>query len=134
VLETLDRDECLTLLASEPVGRIGITDRAMPSILPVNYLLDGSDVIIRSTAGSKLAAATREAVVAFETDSFDPAKQSGWSVLVVGVAHHVTNSTEIDRLSRLGLRPYIDGAASNFIRIRTAQITGRRLRPTPSPP
>jgi len=134
LLESLDRDECLTLLATVPVGRVAITDQAMPAILPVNFLVDGSDVIIRSVRGSKLAAATREAVVAFEADTFDPDERTGWSVLVVGVASHVTARAEIDRLSRLGLQPYLDGAASHYIRIPAAHISGRRLHPPPPLP
>jgi nitroimidazol reductase NimA-like FMN-containing flavoprotein (pyridoxamine 5'-phosphate oxidase superfamily) len=123
----LNRDECLALLASVPVGRVAITDRAMPAILPVNFLLDGSDVIIRSVSGSKLAAATRSAVVAFEADAYDATQRTGWSVLIVGVAGHVTDPAEVNRLSRLGLQPYIDGAASHYIRIPATQISGRRL-------
>jgi len=133
LLESLDRDECLTLLATVPVGRVAITDQAMPAIVPVNFLVDGSDVIIRSVRGSKLAAATRGAVVAFEADTFDPDERTGWSVLVVGVASHVTERAEVDRLSTLGLQPYLDGAASHYIRIPAAQISGRRLQPAADP-
>jgi len=133
LLESLDRDECLTLLATVPVGRVAITDQAMPAIVPVNFLVDGSDVIIRSVRGSKLAAATRGAVVAFEADTFDPDERTGWSVLVVGVASHVTERAEVDRLSTLGLQPYLDAAASHYIRIPAAQISGRRLQPAADP-
>jgi len=133
LLESLDRDECLTLLATVPVGRVAITDQAMPAIVPVNFLVDGSDVIIRSVRGSKLAAATRGAVVAFEADTFDPDERTGWSVLVVGVASHVTERAEVERLSTLGLQPYLDGAASHYIRIPAAQISGRRLQPAADP-
>jgi hypothetical protein len=128
-VDRLSRDECFVLLRSVPVGRVAITDRAVPAILPVNFMVHGSDVIIRSVAGSKLAAATRGAVVAFEADAYDPIQRTGWSVLLVGVARHVTDPVEVEELSRLGLRPYIDGAASHYMRIPATQISGRRLRP-----
>jgi uncharacterized protein len=131
LIDDLNRDECLALLGSVPVGRVAITDQALPAILPVNFVLDGSDVIIRSVSGSKLAAATRGAVVAFEADAYDPIQRTGWSVLIVGVARHVTDPAEVDLLSRLDLRPYVDGAASHYIRIPATQISGRRLRPSP---
>jgi nitroimidazol reductase NimA-like FMN-containing flavoprotein (pyridoxamine 5'-phosphate oxidase superfamily) len=38
----------------------------MPSVVPVNYLLDNDRIVIRTDAGSKLAAALRGASVAFE--------------------------------------------------------------------
>jgi hypothetical protein len=66
VFDPLDRDGCRTLLAGVPDGRIAITDQAMPATVLVNFLLDGSDVI-RSVAGSKFAAATRRAVVAWRS-------------------------------------------------------------------
>jgi nitroimidazol reductase NimA-like FMN-containing flavoprotein (pyridoxamine 5'-phosphate oxidase superfamily) len=63
-LETLDRDECLRLLATVPVGRIGLSIGALPAILPVNFAMVGSSIVIRTVVGSKLDAATRHAVVA----------------------------------------------------------------------
>jgi len=38
----------------------------LPSVVPVNYLLDNDRIVIRTDAGSKLAAALRGAPVAFE--------------------------------------------------------------------
>jgi hypothetical protein len=57
LLDLLDEDECLAFLASAPVGRAAITDQAMPAILPINLVVAGSDVIIRSVTGSQLPAA-----------------------------------------------------------------------------
>ena len=85
-LQVLDRSECLELLRSVPVGRIGVTSGALPTILPVNFLLDGDRVLIRTGRGSKLDAATRNAVVAFEADDVDAFARVGWSVVVTGVA------------------------------------------------
>src|SRR5205823_140815 len=109
-LEPLDRRECFALLATVPVGRIAVTDQALPSIVPVNFRVHGSDVVIRSVPGSKLAAATRGAVVAFEADSYDPTGEIGWSVLVVGLARHVTDPGDLDELAGLALRSCADGA------------------------
>ena len=50
-LEILDDGECRALLAATPLGRVVFTDRALPAILPVNYVLAGGDVIIRTTPG-----------------------------------------------------------------------------------
>ncbi len=70
-LEILSREECLDLLSSSPIGRIVFTDRALPAVQPVNFCLFEGNVVIRTMAGSKLAAAARNAVVAFEVDDFD---------------------------------------------------------------
>ena len=95
VLEQLSRGECLRLMGSVPVGRIVYTRQALPAVELVNFVLDDGGIIIRTGAGSKLAAATRGAVVAFEADSVDVAGQAGWSVTVVGHATAVTDGAEI---------------------------------------
>ena len=125
-LHILSRGECLELLAKAAIGRIAITDRALPVILPVNFAMDDGAVIFLSGRGSKLFAATRRAVVAFEIDGFDSVERRGWSVLVVGVARHVIEPAEVARLRLLNLRPYLDGP-SQFVRIDTDRITGRQL-------
>jgi nitroimidazol reductase NimA-like FMN-containing flavoprotein (pyridoxamine 5'-phosphate oxidase superfamily) len=40
-LEVLDRDECLRLLATATLGRIGLTSQSLPTVLPVNFILEG---------------------------------------------------------------------------------------------
>ncbi|MCO5973477.1 pyridoxamine 5'-phosphate oxidase family protein [Actinoallomurus soli] len=129
-LEILDREECLTLMASVPVGRIVFTDRALPAIQPVNFVLQGEDVIIATASGSKLAAATSGAIVAFEVDAFDAGDEAGWSVTVLGQARAVYDSGELSGLSRLPLNPWIPGRRDHFIRIRSDVVSGRRIHPT----
>lgn len=128
-LEVLSREESLILLSSVPVGRIVFTDRALPAILPVNFVLDDGAIIIRTGAGSKLAAATREAIVAFEADSFHETTETGWSVTVVGPAHRVEDPDEIERLKTLPLRTWVPVDPEHFVQIEMAQVSGRRIPP-----
>jgi uncharacterized protein len=72
-LHTLDRAECPQLLRTVPVGRIVFTESALPAIQPVNFTLDDTNVIIRTSGGGKLAAAVSGNVVAFEADDIDTA-------------------------------------------------------------
>src|SRR5207244_229686 len=74
-LEHLSRDECMRLLASVPVGRIVYTRQALPAVALVNFALLDGDILIRTDAEDELAAATRDAVVAFEADRVDTARQ-----------------------------------------------------------
>jgi len=83
-LENLSREECLRLVGQVPVGRIVYTRQALPAVELVNFALHDGDIIIRTDASGKLAAATRGAVVAFEADSVNTAAHAGWSVTVVG--------------------------------------------------
>src|SRR5204862_2980903 len=90
-LEILDRAACVRLLGTVSLGRVGITVGALPTILPINFRIDGDRILFRSGVGTKLDAATRGAVVAFEADDFDPLYHSGWSVVVTGVAREVSD-------------------------------------------
>ena len=127
VLEHLSRDECMRLMGSVPVGRIVYTRQALPAVELVNFSLADGDIVIRTDAGGKLAAATRGAVVAFEADSVDVAGHTGWSVTVVGQARAVTDSDEVRRLEQTGLTPWAPGARDHFIRVSPTIVTGRWL-------
>ncbi len=128
-LEVLTREDSLKLLSSVPVGRIVFTDRALPAVLPVNFVLDDETIVFRTGAGSKLAAATREAIVAFEADSFHEPTESGWSVTVVGPARRVEDPAEVARLEKLPLRSWVPVSPEHFVRIDIARVDGRRLLP-----
>ena len=127
-LQRLSRDECLTLMASVPVGRIIYTRRALPAVELVNFALDHGDIVIRTDSSGKLAAAARGAVVAFETDQVDLAGQSGWSVTAIGPSTEVTDPDELARLRTIGLTSWAPGERDHFIRISPVMLNGRHLR------
>jgi hypothetical protein len=123
-LEVLGRAECLCLLERASIGRIGITSGALPVILPINYRVDGNRILFRTSPGTKLDAATRDAVVAFEVDDVDPIYHSGWSVVVTGIASEVE--------PRPGREPWsvprwAAGPGERLVAITIDQISGRRL-------
>ena len=126
-LKQLTRDECLQLMASAPVGRIIYTRQALPAVELVNFALDNGDIIIRTDHSGKLAAAIREAVVAFEADSLDTDRHVGWSVTAIGQSQEVTDPDDISRLEHVGLRSWAPGNREHFIRIRPGILNGRRL-------
>jgi nitroimidazol reductase NimA-like FMN-containing flavoprotein (pyridoxamine 5'-phosphate oxidase superfamily) len=122
-LEVLGTEECLKLLSSATIGRIGITSGALPVILPINYRVDGDRILFRTSPGTKLDAATHNAVVAFEVDHVDPVYHSGWSVLVTGVAA----GTEPDD-DRLWTTPrWAPGPEERLVAISIDSISGRRV-------
>jgi nitroimidazol reductase NimA-like FMN-containing flavoprotein (pyridoxamine 5'-phosphate oxidase superfamily) len=126
-LEVLPLDECLKLLASEPVGRLGFYADGELVMLPVNHILDGQDIVFRATRGSKLSAAEDHDLVAFEADSYDGHSRSGWSVVVSGHAEVVYDDAEISRLDRAGLHSWAPADLPCWIRIRATAVSGRRI-------
>ena len=130
-LEILHLGDCFLLLESVPVGRVGFVAGGEVVILPVNFLVDGQDVVFTTGAGSKLSAAEVGHYVGFEADSYDQATRVGWSVVVNGLAEIVDSDSEAARLDALGLKPWAGQAERVWVRIRPSSITGRRI-PAPA--
>lgn len=126
-LEILPFDRCLQLLTTVAVGRVSFFADGEIVVLPVNHVMDGQDPVFRTARGSKLSAAEGQNVVAFQVDDYDERTQAGWSVLVTGRAHAIYGEAEIERLSRLGLRPWVTAVDRPFwIRIRPTSVSGRQ--------
>lgn len=128
-LEILDTSECFRLLESAAIGRVGVTVSALPEVLPVYYVMVDGDILFRTGAGTKLDAAARKAVVAFEVDGADTTTRSGWSVLVVGTSEEVTDPDHAVRA--LGLLPdgWVPGEHQRIVRLTPRRISGRRIVP-----
>jgi uncharacterized protein len=128
-LEILSLAQCLSLLRSRPLGRLAYLDAGSPTVVPVNHLVDGSSVVLRSFAGGKLDAAIVGAPVAFQLDDHDPARGTGWSVLVKGRADLVEDEERIARYaSELESWAVTPGSTVTWIRIVPDEVSGRRLR------
>ncbi len=130
-MRPLGRDRCLELLASVPVGRVVFSMRALPAIRPVNHLVDGNTVVIRSNLGGALASATTQGggvVVAYEADTFDLDGHTGWTVVVTGAARLVIDAERQARYERL-LQPWVDEPMNCVIGIDCDLVTGYELVP-----
>lgn len=130
-LEVLGRAVCLQLLGGATVGRLAITSRALPTVLPVTFRLVGDSIIIRTGRGTKLDAATRNAVVAFEIDEIDASAQSGWSVVVTGMTREVDRPAEIAALQAEIGPWWLPADHGRFVAISTEMVSGRRLHARP---
>lgn len=125
-MRELNRQECLELLASVPVGRIGATVDFRPFIFPVNYRLYGEKILIRTVPGTKLDAALSGQIVAFEADGYSHDGESGWSVLVRGTAQEVTDPDEFAKVSAVPIHTFaFDEVPDRIVLISTVGISGR---------
>lgn len=131
-IEIIDRRECLELLAAEDFGRVGILDGGAPLILPVNYALDGEDVVFRTGEGTKLDA-VRRTLACFEIDGHDSDAHTGWSVVVRGRLEEVTTAEgeAFDRLAELA-HPWASGQHDHVVRLVSESVRGRRVRKVPA--
>ncbi|MEO2109198.1 MAG: pyridoxamine 5'-phosphate oxidase family protein [Actinomycetota bacterium] len=127
-LQRLDQDECMTLLAGHPtkVGRLAFVDQDYPIVLPVNFRVHRGSVVFRSDTGSKYMAAATGQKVAFEVDDVDEAWQEGWSVLIQGMCHEITDPHQLKLIDGIGLNAWA-GASMHTLEILHHRITGRRI-------
>ncbi|MGW2459766.1 pyridoxamine 5'-phosphate oxidase family protein [Streptomyces sp. NPDC001761] len=125
----LDHAEALRLLGSVSLGRIVFTRQALPTVRPVNHILDDGDIVIRTHEGTALTSHAQEAagtgvVVAYEADAIDPDTHLGWSVVVTGYAQLVTDPVELERVRGL-LQPWVPMDPSDqAVRIHPELVTG----------
>jgi uncharacterized protein len=125
----LTRTECLARLSSARVGRVAVNAQAMPAVVPVNYTIDDGLVVFRTKTDGLLARACNDSVVAFEIDSLSDEGDSGWSVMVIGVATLLTDDAAT-RAQRLNLASAMGEGRDQFVSISLSRVSGRRVGAT----
>ncbi|MEW2356428.1 pyridoxamine 5'-phosphate oxidase family protein [Spirillospora sp. NPDC029432] len=131
VLEELDTEECLELISPGGIGRVAFDDGEGPAVIPVNYAVEGTAVIFRTSLEGRLnkslaTVLTGAAVrIAFEVDRIDEERHEGWSVLLRGGGEHLPDH---ERPAGASVEPWPGGDRPVYIRIEPQEISGRRLR------
>ena len=129
-MRKLSPAECFDLLEPGGIGRVGFASADGIMMLPVNFAVAGKTIIFR-TAPDTLLALYANSQVSFEADRFDEALREGWSVLVHGHAHKITDEREVKRLEGgTHLEPWAAGARDVYVRIAPTRISGRRIQPS----
>jgi uncharacterized protein len=126
ILEVLDDSECLRLLTTARLGRLGFTDGALPAIVPVPFALSEGSLVIPARRGHWVVGAMRGSVVAFAVDSYDVDARTGWGVTVVGpsrVLPHPWPAADQDGLVHVAAPP---GAGHCSIVVQLGLLRGWR--------
>jgi hypothetical protein len=138
VIEELDEDTCLQLISTGGIGRIAYAGRFGLAVLPVNYALHDGAVVFRTAEHGPLDEDLRTGIdgadykVAFEIDDIDLAGRQGWSVLIQGPAHHLTEAAQ-DAAVQAGIQALAPGERDLFVQVVPSRITGRRICPAEDP-
>ena len=130
-LEDLDAEACLRLLAATVFGRLAVVDGGRPVIIVLNHLVDGRDVIFRTTQDALLSRLTdddRAVHAAFEVDSAFTVGRSGSSVIATGL---LVREKDAKRLAaaRSRITAWADGERDTVLRLKVDQLTGRHVGP-----
>ena len=115
--QILSETECWELLDQAAVGRLAVDVAGQPDIFPINFVVDNRGIVFRTAAGTKLAGAVLNRLVAFEIDGYEPAERSAWSVVVKGHARPIERMQEMFEAEDLPLFPWLAWEKPNFVRI-----------------
>jgi uncharacterized protein len=126
-LEVLSESACRWLIAQQRVGRVAVSVGALPAVFPVNYVVAGDQILFFTADGTKLRAATDNQIVAFEVDHVDPITETGWSVVVVGMARERTEAAVLAGAAKAGLRPWAAGDRPHLVSVTAETLSGRRI-------
>lgn len=126
-MRALTREQCFSLLTTVAIGRVGVSIDALPVILPVNFTVLDDWILFRTVPGTKLDAAMRRSVAAFEADDHAADGSWGWSVLVRGYAHDLRDGQSVPPAGALHPWPYPRGEANHVVGIEATMVTGRRF-------
>lgn len=126
VLRPLTYDECLRRLDAGTIGRVAITEHAMPAVVPVNYVRSGFQILFRTEPGGMLARGCNGSVVAFEIDGIDQHGIAGWSVLVVGTASLLDDGAAVEAAGT-GLTSAVTAGRDQFVAVSLGQVSGREV-------
>ncbi|WP_432118537.1 helix-turn-helix domain-containing protein [Streptomyces sp. bgisy032] len=133
-LVTLDAEECWSRLGTHGVGRLALVSAGGPTVLPVNYTVVDRTIAFRTAPGT-VPAQVLGTRVAFEVDHLDEAFSRGWSVLVRGRAHGVSDPQALSRLRDAARStPWAGGRREMWVCIDAVEISGRDIREGPPGP
>jgi nitroimidazol reductase NimA-like FMN-containing flavoprotein (pyridoxamine 5'-phosphate oxidase superfamily) len=122
-LDVMSTAECHDHLTAGILGRVAVSIDALPVILPVMYRYRDGAIWFLTEEGTKMRAATANAVVAFEVDHLDD--EGGWSVLVIGQTREERDPAILSSLRAAGLEAGAPGTRDHLVCIPTQRVTGR---------
>lgn len=128
-LTVIDESECLHLLRSSHLGRLGFTSRSLPVVLPVNYVVDDARLVFTTDSASILAAAIASDVACLEVDDHDAFAHTGWSVLVTGHLAELPDHEAGEVTHRLPLPSWRPMPYPHVLGLDMEMLSGRRITP-----
>lgn len=124
----LGRSECEALLRAGVVGRVALCTTHGPEVVPVNYSVVDSALVVRTSPYSVLGTHGRGSLLALEIDHLDHTYQHGWSVVARGRAEVVHHREELEHIGAVWPpRPWAGGSRELFLRVRWTELSGRQL-------
>lgn len=133
-LDSLPPSECQRLLGLNDIGRLAWPTDEEVLVVPVNYTLDGIDIVLRTDPWGPIAQRAVGARASFQVDDLHRDGHIGWTVLAQVTPSLVNDPAERHRLQRYELQPWAPGDRSCYVRLVITALSGRQLRHVVRPP
>jgi 1-acyl-sn-glycerol-3-phosphate acyltransferase/nitroimidazol reductase NimA-like FMN-containing flavoprotein (pyridoxamine 5'-phosphate oxidase superfamily) len=124
-MAVLSRAECGRLLGRGGLGRMAVGgDEGPPLMRPVNFAVDGDQLVVRTAEGPLWDAALRGAPASFEVDEIRNVDHRAWSVIVSGKLADLPSD---DHIRSLPLRAWAPSVRDRYVALSMDEVSGRRL-------
>ncbi|GLX95518.1 pyridoxamine 5'-phosphate oxidase family protein [Herbidospora sp. NBRC 101105] len=130
-LEELTEQECYERIEPGGIGRVAFGGAPGPTVFPVNYRLIDGQVVFRIRKGGTMDQSLQSGIddlevkIAFQIDRIDEQNHEGWSVLIQGPAHHV--SEDELRGATADVHSWAGDDRDHYVRIAPLSVTGRKI-------
>jgi hypothetical protein len=94
----------------------------------MNFRVSKGAIVFRTESDASLLPSLAVEEVSFEVDHLDEVLTEGWSVLLTGEGHVITDPNELDRARSLAIAPWAGGDRDLYVCLVPRKITGRRIR------
>ncbi|KAA1417805.1 pyridoxamine 5'-phosphate oxidase family protein [Nocardioides humilatus] len=127
-LHELSYDECDELLRAGVFGRVVFNRPTGPEVVPVNYMVVGDAVLVRTAPDTLLDRYADGVPLVFEVDHVDYTRRHGWSVVARGIGCRVPPH-ELHEEERTAPQPprWVNRDDASWLRLPWVTLTGRRL-------
>ncbi len=125
-IRDLDLPTCDRLIRGGAFGRFAFVSPRGPEIVPVNYVVHGSAVVVRTAPDGVLAQHAAGAELVFEMDAVDHEYWHGFSIVARGVGELV-ESPPTPEAGAPPPRPWAEGDRTCVLRMEWTEISGRGI-------
>ena len=115
-------EECERLLRRGTFGRVVLSTPLRTEVLPVNYAVHDSTLVVHASRDGLLARYADGADLVFEVDFVDEERWQGWSVVARGRGRVSTDFRGV-----APVRPWAAGERTCEVQLGWDELTGRKV-------
>lgn len=127
IVTVLTDEQVWDLIQGTRFARLGtVGEDGFVHITPLNVVTDGVKIFFRTASGSKLTQLLLEEKVTLQFDRVEG--KSAYSVNVFAQARLLTDTRELEYVSKLNLEPWLNTQKLELVELTPVSMTGRRFR------